>query len=312
LLYLDKIPIYASFIARWDKMKIFIDTADLDEIKEAYSWGIVDGVTTNPSLIKKAVDKLKDSGKSITMEDYINEICLAVNGPVSLEVKGTKADEIIKEAEILYEKFNPVNNNVVIKVPVNTAMSEQDNNFEGIKAIKWLEGGGIPTNATLVMSPGQALMAAKAGASYVSPFLGRVDDYIRTKMGIDFGKGDYHGTSAMKRIEAAESMKLMGGESHAEMYRILQDLEIGDEGIYSGVELTESIIKIYRAYDFKTEIIAASVRNARQVREVAELGVDIATIPFNVIKKMISHYKTMEGMLKFTADVVPEYRALFD
>jgi len=96
------------------------------------------------------------------------------------------------------------------------------------------------------------------------------------------------------------------------MYRILQDLEIGDEGIYSGVELTESIIKIYRAYDFKTEIIAASVRNARQVREVAELGVDIATIPFNVIKKMMVHYKTMEGMLKFTADVVPEYRALFD
>jgi len=293
-------------------MKIFIDTADLDEIKEAYSWGIVDGVTTNPSLIKKAVDKLKNSGKSITMEDYINEICLAVNGPVSLEVKGTRADEIIKEAEILYEKFNPVNNNVVIKVPINTAMSEHDENFEGIKAIKWLEEGGISTNATLVMTAGQALMAAKAGASYVSPFLGRVDDYIRKNMGIEFGKGDYHGTSVMKRIEAAEGTKLIGSESHAEMYRILQDLEMGDEGIYSGVQLTESIIKIYRAYEFKTEIIAASVRNARQVREVAELGVDIATIPFNVIKEMMVHYKTMEGMQKFTADVVPEYRALFE
>jgi len=293
-------------------MKIFIDTADLDEIKEAYSWGIVDGVTTNPSLIKKAVDKLKNSGKSITMGDYISEICLSVKGPVSLEVKGVRADEIIKEAEILYEKFNPVNSNVVIKVPINTAMSEQDENFEGVKAIKSLAEVGIPTNATLVMSSGQALMAAKAGATYVSPFLGRVDDYIRKNMGIDFGKGDYHGTSMMRRIEAAESMKLMGGESHAEMYRILQDLEIGDEGIYSGVELTESIIKIYRAYDFKTEIIAASVRNARQVREVAEMGVDIATIPFNVIKEMISHYKTMEGMQKFTADVVPEYRALFE
>lgn len=293
-------------------MKIFIDTADLGEIKEAYSWGIVDGVTTNPSLIKKAVDKLKEKGEKITMGDYINEICLAVNGPVSLEVKGIKADEIIKEAEILYEKFNPVNNNVVIKVPVNTAMSEQDNNFEGIKAIKWLEGGGIPTNATLVMTAGQALMAAKAGASYVSPFLGRVDDYIRKNMGIEFGKGEYHGTSMMKRIEAAEGMKLLEGGSPADMYRILQDLEMGDEGIYSGVQLTESIIKIYRAYDFKTEIIAASVRNARQVREVAELGVDIATIPFNVIKEMMAHYKTMEGMKKFTADVVPEYRALFE
>ena len=307
-----KMPIYTPFIAKWDKMKIFIDTADLDEIKEAHSWGIVDGVTTNPSLIKKAVDKLKDSGKSITMEDYISEICLAVNGPVSLEVKGIKADEIIKEAEILYEKFNPVNTNVVIKVPINTAMSENDENFEGIKAIKWLEGGGIPTNATLVMTPGQALMAAKAGARYVSPFLGRVDDYIRLNIGIEFGKGDYHSASTMKRIEAAEGTKLIGSESPADMYRILRDLEIGDEGIYSGVQLAESIIKIYRAYGFKTEIIAASIRNARQVREVAELGVDIATIPFNVIKEMMVHYKTMEGMRKFTADVVPEYRALFE
>ncbi|NIA10620.1 MAG: transaldolase [Nitrospiraceae bacterium] len=275
-------------------MKIFIDTADIDEIKEAYSWGIVDGVTTNPSLIKKAVDKLKAGGKEVTMEDYIGKICRAVDGPVSLEVKGTKADEIIKEGEILYKKFNPVNNNVVIKVPINTAMSEQDENFEGIKAIKTLEGKGIPTNATLIMSPEQALMAAKAGASYASPFLGRIDDYIRTKMGVEFGKADYHSASAVKKAEAA------------------QGVELGDNGIYSGVELAESIAMIYCAYDFDTEVIAASIRNARQVREVAEMGIDIATIPFGVIKEMMVHYKTTEGMKKFTADVVPEYRALFE
>ena len=291
-------------------MKIFIDTADIDEIKEAYSWGIVDGVTTNPSLIKKAVDKLKAGGKEVTMEDYIGDICLAVDGPVSLEVKGTKAGEMISAGEMLYEKFNPVNNNVVIKVPVNTAMSPEDGNFEGIKAIKTLEERVIPTNATLIMTPEQALMAAKAGASYVSPFLGRVDDYIRTKLGVEFGKTDYHSASMVRKTEGAGMAE--SDDGHAGMYRKLKDVELGDNGIYSGVELARSIMMIYCAYDFDTEVIAASVRNARQVREVAELGVDIATIPFGVIKEMMSHYKTAEGMRKFTADVVSEYRALFD
>ncbi|KAA0002410.1 MAG: transaldolase [Thermoplasmata archaeon] len=291
-------------------MKIFIDTADLDEIKRAYSWGIVDGVTTNPSLIKKAVDKLKREGKTISMEDYIKEICLAVDGPVSLEVKGVKSEEIIKEAEILYEKFNPTNNNVVVKVPVNTSMGD-DEDFEGIKAIKHLEKKGIPTNATLVMTAEQALMAAKAGASYVSPFLGRIDDYIRKNLGIEFEKGDYYNFSIMKKIEERKMNEEIGNESPANLYQKLKNLELNDNGIYSGVELTESIIKIYRAYNFKTKIIAASIRNARQVREVAELGVDIATIPFSVIKEMMRHYKTMEGMKKFVQDVVPEYRALF-
>ncbi|MEA2053689.1 MAG: transaldolase family protein [Candidatus Thermoplasmatota archaeon] len=292
-------------------MKIFIDTADLNEIKEAYSWGIVDGVTTNPSLIKKAVGKLKGKGKAVTMEEYIKEICLAVDGPVSLEVKGTEAKGIIKEAELLYEKFNPVNNNVVIKVPVNTAMDRQDENFEGVKAIKWLESRRIPTNATLVMTAEQALMAAKAGASYASPFLGRVDDYIRKNMGIEFEKGDYHNAAIIKKIEERRiGEKMKSGTS--QLYRKLSSLECNDRGMYSGVELVESITKIYRAYGFKTKIIAASIRNARQAREGAELGVDIATIPFNVIKDMMTHYKTTEGMKKFTDDVVPEYRALFE
>ncbi len=293
-------------------MKIFIDTADLNEIKEAYSWGVVDGVTTNPSLIKKAVDGLKVRGEVVTMEEYIKGICIAVDGPVSLEVKGVKAGEIIKEAETLYKKFNSVNGNVVIKVPVNTAMSEGDGNFEGIKAIKHLEGKGIPTNATLVMSAEQALMAAKAGASYASPFLGRIDDYIRKNLGIEFGKSDYHGTGVMKKIETAEAVELLGIRDPADIYRKLCDAELGDSGVHSGVEFAEIIMKIYRAYNFGTKVIAASIRNARQVREVAELGVDIATIPFGVIKEMMSHYKTVEGMKKFTNDVVPEYRALFE
>ena len=287
-------------------MKIFIDTADLDEIKEAASWGILDGVTTNPSLIKKAVEKLKGKGEQISMEDYIKKICKAVDGPVSLEVKGRKSEEMVREAKILYEKFNGVNNNVVIKIPINTAFSLDDEQFEGIKAIKELESIGIPTNATLVMTPEQALLAAKAKASYVSPFLGRVDDFIRKKLSIKHGKMDYWDFEAIELMEYEERKNAV-----KKGYESVTSINYNDNGIYSGVELVYDIIEIYRAYDFKTKIIAASIRNARQVRQVAILGVDIATIPFSVIKDMISHYKTMEGMKKFTEDVVEQYEKIF-
>ena len=287
-------------------MKIFIDTADLDEITEAASWGILDGVTTNPSLIKKAVEKLKVRGKQISMEEHIKEICKAVNGPVSLEVKGRSYDEMVREARILYEKFNGVNNNVVIKIPINTAFSSEEPQFEGIKAIKELESLGIPTNATLVMTPEQALLAAKAGASYVSPFLGRVDDFIRKNIGIKHGKMDYWDYEAIELIEQEERKKNI-----EKGYEGVAAINYGDNGIYSGVELVYDVIEIYEAYGYETKIIAASIRNARQVREVAMLGVDIATIPFTVIKEMISHYKTMEGMKKFSEDVVEEYEEIF-
>jgi len=288
-------------------MKIFVDTADLDEIREAYSWGIVDGVTTNPSLIKKAVDKRP----GLSMNDYIKDICCSVDGPVSLEVKGIKTEQIIQEAELLYETFNHVNSNVVIKVPINTAMDDCDPNFEGVKAIKILENRGIPVNVTLVMSAEQALIAAKAGASYVSPFLGRIDDYIRSRLNMVFEKNDYFDPlcahhSADLQCEQSDE------ESTIDLYDKVLHADISDNGIFSGVDLVDSIISIYRAYGFKTEIIAASVRNSRQAREVAEMGVDIATLPFGVIKDMLTHYKTMEGMQKFTEDVVPEYRALFE
>jgi len=288
-------------------MKIFIDTADIDEIKEAANWGILDGVTTNPSLIKKAVEKMKKKGIEISMEDYIKEICKVVNGPVSLEVKGRSHDEMVREAKILYEKFNGVNNNVVIKIPINTAFSLEDEQFEGIKAIKELENHGIPTNATLVMTPEQALLAAKAKASYVSPFLGRVDDFIRKNLGIEHGKMDYWDFEAAKLMEY-ERRK----EAVKRGYESIAGINYNDNGIHSGVELVDAIIRMYRAYGYKTKIIAASIRNARQVREVAMLGVDIATIPFAVIKEMISHYKTMEGMKKFSQDVVEEYEGIFE
>ena len=289
-------------------MQIFVDTADLDEIKEAKKWGIVDGITTNPSLIKKAVEKMKRKGIKMSMEEYIKEICEAVNGPVSLEVKGIKAEDMVREAEILYKKFNHVNNNVVIKIPVNTAMNKDDKQFEGIKALKELNKKGIPTNATLVMTSTQALLVAKVGASYVSPFLGRIDDYIRDRLKIRYGKWDYFDFEIIKKLEEHRQIDKNADISFS--YEKMKE-RYADNGIYSGVELLSSIIKIYRAYGFKTKIIAASIRNSQQVRQVAEMGVDIATIPFHVIKEMIIHYKTMEGMKKFMEDVVEEYRELF-
>jgi transaldolase len=140
-------------------MKIFIDTADLDEIRELASWGVIDGVTTNPTLVKK-------SGRSFN--EIIDEIFKIVDGPISLEVVSEKADDMVKEAKNLVSKINQkYRKNIAIKVPMTP---------EGLKATKKLSKAGIKTNVTLVFSANQALLAAKAGATFVSPFIGRLDD----------------------------------------------------------------------------------------------------------------------------------------
>ena len=270
-------------------MKIFIDTAKLDEIKEALSWGIVDGVTTNPSLIKQAVDAL---GGGVDMESYIDQILRAAGKghDVSLEVIGLTEEEMFEQAKKLHGRFNSIAGNAVIKIPANPSLDEASSrDYDGLKATKRLFEEGIKVNYTLVMTPEQALLGAKAGARYVSPFAGRIDDYLRRKAGINFGKEDYYEAGGLKR----------------------ESKILSDEGIVSGVDLVNNIVQVFRKYCFETEIIAASVRNPRQVRELALTGVDIATIPFNVLKKMTSHEKTYEGMRKFTADIVPEYASLF-
>jgi len=302
-------------------VKIFIDTAKLDEIEEACSWGIVDGVTTNPSLIKKAVDALKAEGKNVEMETYIRQICETVGKgkPVSLEVISLTREKMIEEAEILYNKFNKVASNVVIKIPINTYNGEAaTSNYDGLKTISELSKKNIPVNVTLIMSPEQALLAAKAGASYASPFAGRIDDYIRNNLDIEFQKTDYFDLNLMEIIGEQrfyEHIENSSGKSPQSVYLDQETKKRADfakdKGIGSGVDLVKSIMKIYRNYDIKTEVIAASIRNARQAREMAEVGADIATIPFNVIKEMIRHPKTIEGIKNFAADVVPEYRTLF-
>lgn len=135
-------------------MQFFLDTANLGQIKEAASWGIIDGVTTNPSLVSK---------ENMKFEELIKEICRTVPGPVSVESVSTRAEDIIVEARGLAALAD----NVVVKVPIC---------LEGLKAIKALANEGIDVNTTLIFSPSQALLAAKAGAKYVSPFIGRLDD----------------------------------------------------------------------------------------------------------------------------------------
>lgn len=303
-------------------MKIFIDTAKLDEIKEACSWGIIDGATTNPTLIKLAVEAEKGKGRNVNMEDYIKEILKIVGkgGAVSLEVISLSSEAMVKEAELLYNKFNSVAENVVIKIPINTYSGDPSvSDFEGIKAIKMLREKDIPVNATLIMSAGQALLAAKAGATYASPFAGRIDNYIRANLGILFKKTDYFDHSLVKAI-TQEKLQNHLNKSHNEEIASLYTSEdikklsdIGDNnGISGGTDLVEKIAKIYRVYGFNTEIIASAMRSARQVREMAEAGAHVITMGFQVLADMFRHPKTTEGTKGFSQDVVPEYKALFE
>ncbi len=208
-------------------MKFFIDTANVEEIKKAAEMGLLDGVTTNPSLVSKEGRKF---------EELIREICDIVDGPVSAEVVSNDAEGMIAEAKELVK----IANNIVIKIPLIR---------EGLRAVKSLSEEGIKTNVTLCFSAVQALMAAKAGAAYVSPFVGRLDD-------------------------------------------------IGQ----NGMELVEQIVTIYEAYGYETEIIVASIRNPIHVLEAAQMGADIATIPYKVMEQLIKHPLTDIGLEKFLAD----------
>jgi len=149
------------YSTRRRRMKIFIDTANPEEIRKAYEMGVIDGVTTNPTLISK---------EGRPFESLIGEICGIIQGlPISLEVIGLKAEEMIEEAQ----RLSKMGSNIVVKIPMTP---------EGLKAIKILVGQGIKTNTTLVFSPTQALLAAKAGTTYVSPFIGRLDDISQRGM----------------------------------------------------------------------------------------------------------------------------------
>ena len=209
-------------------MKFFLDTANIDEIRQAASWGILDGVTTNPTLVSR-------EGK-VDFKQRIKEICEVVKGPVSAEGIATDYEGMVNEAMELAK----IAENVTVKIPMTK---------DGIKAVSTLSKKGIKTNVTLVFSANQALIAAKAGATFVSPFVGRLDD-------------------------------------------------IGNDGM----TVLSDILEIFRIYDIKTEVIAASIRHPEHVRQAALMGAHIATIPFKILNMMFNHPLTDKGMERFLKD----------
>lgn len=271
-------------------MKIFLDSADIDEIKEAYSYGVVDGITTNPSLIKHAIEKRIASGQTTDMEQYIKEILKIAKGtPVSLEVTETNEKGMLRQAKKIYKMFNNPYKNVVIKIPINPAFNGYENvHFDGLKVIMQLSKEKIPVNCTLIFTPEQALLAAKAGAKYVSPFAGRIDDLIRDKNKMKYEKSSYFPADGLEKKKSL----------------------LEDNGVVSGVDLVAQTVMILENANLKTQVLAASARNSRQVRECALVGAHIATVPLSVIKEMVKHPKTEEGMKNFTKDIVMEYMNL--
>jgi len=208
-------------------MKIFLDTANVSEIKEGVAIGVVDGVTTNPSLIAKEKKPFRP---------LVEEICSLVPGDVSLEVVATDFEGMVKEGEELAQ----IAPNVVVKCPLTK---------DGLKAVKYLSGKGIRLNQTLCFSAPQALLSAKAGATYISPFLGRLDD-----------------------IGAV------------------------------GMDLIRDICLIYKNYGYKTQVLAASIRNPIHVIDAAKAGAHVSTMPFNVLEQLIKHPLTDIGLKKFLDD----------
>ncbi len=208
-------------------MKFFVDTADTAEIAALADTGLLDGVTTNPSLIHK-------SGRNFL--EVIREIAGLTPGPVSAEVVAADTAGMLREAAVLRK----LGSNICIKLPLTMA---------GLTACHHLASEGVMVNVTLCFSPAQALLAAKAGAAFISPFVGRLDD-------------------------------------------------IG----FDGMQLIEDIKIIYDNYDFRTEILVASVRHPVHVLQAAKIGADVATMPPSVIRALANHPLTASGLAAFDAD----------
>ncbi|PYS06319.1 MAG: fructose-6-phosphate aldolase [Acidobacteria bacterium] len=208
-------------------MKFFLDTANLDEIRDAASTGVLDGITTNPTLISKEAN---------TFEDQLLKICSLVDGPVSAETVSRDAGGMIEEARHLAK----LHRNIVVKCPMTK---------DGLKATKILSGERIRVNVTLVFSAPQAIMAAKAGAYFVSPFVGRLDD-------------------------------------------------VGQ----SGMDLIRDIVTIFNNYEYKTEVLVASIRNPIHVVQAALMGADICTMPAKVFEQLFKHPLTDKGVEQFLKD----------
>lgn len=210
-------------------MRIFLDTAEIEQIKEAARLGVIDGITTNPTLVAQA--------GATDYEATIKEISSIIPGPISAEVVVEGVGPMLEQARQIVT-WAP---NVVIKIPITA---------EGLEVISTLAGENIKVNCTLCFSANQALLAARAGAAYISPFVGRLDD-------------------------------------------------IGQDGM----QLVADIVEMYRNYDdIDTQVIAASMRHPEHCLRAAQIGADIATIPYKVLMQMIKHPLTDTGIARFLAD----------
>jgi transaldolase len=209
-------------------MKFFLDSANLGEIREGAELGLIDGVTTNPSLISKEGD--------VDFKEHIAAVCEIVDGDVSAEVTSLDAEGMLREGRE-YARIAP---NVIIKCPLTR---------DGLKATRQLTSEGIRVNVTLCFSAAQAILAAKAGAAYVSPFVGRLDD-------------------------------------------------VGQNGL----TVLAEIIEIYRNYEWRTQVLASSIRHPIHVVEAARLGADVATMPLKVLNQLFQHPLTDKGLEKFLSD----------
>ncbi|HEY6108862.1 MAG TPA: fructose-6-phosphate aldolase [Gemmatimonadales bacterium] len=210
-------------------MKFFLDTASLKDISWAAQAGLIDGVTTNPSLLAKQAGDLDP-------RDVLKEICSLVDGPVSAEVVAVDTDAMVREGQSLAR----IADNIVVKIPMLEA---------GMVAVRRLAAEGIRTNVTLCFSSVQCLIAAKAGATYVSPFIGRLDD-------------------------------------------------VGQDGM----DVIREARQIFDNYAIATQILAASMRHPRHVVDAAMIGADVATLPPDVLRKLLQHPLTDRGLEQFLSD----------
>ncbi len=209
-------------------MKFFLDTANLDEIRHGVALGMLDGITTNPTLVAKEKKPFRE---------HILEICEVVKpGVVSAEVVSTDTEGMLREGR----EFASWHPNIIVKVPMTP---------DGVRALNVLTREGIRVNVTLVFSPAQALIVAKGGAYFVSPFLGRLDDIAE-----------------------------------------------------NGLGLLQEILTIYRAYNFQTQVLAASLRHPIHVVEAAKMGAHIGTMPFKVFEQLFKHPLTDRGLEGFLKD----------
>ncbi len=210
-------------------MEIFLDSVDLAEIKKYHTYSIIDGITTNPSLM---------ASSKLDFYDTISSICKLVKGDISVEVASNDFEAMVKEGD----KILAIASNIVVKLPMT---------WDGLRACKYFRDGGAKVNMTLCFSPNQALLAAKNGATYISPFIGRLED-------------------------------------------------IGEDGM----QLIADIRNIYNNYDFKTKILAASIRTTEHVFEAALCGADVVTIPVKILSQLVEHDLTSKGLEKFNQDWV--------